>query len=200
MKAALLSYKALVKYDVVITIGNTQNINFELDEAESNLNEIEIVASPFKQFGETPNSIQTLSRQEIQTYPGGNNDIAKVVQSLPGVSGSVGFRNDVITRGGAPNENVYYLDGMEIPNINHFATQGSAGGPVGILNVSFIENVTLTTSSFHFRYDNPLSGVLQFKLRTGNPDRVQDNFRIGAHQKTQARMSILIHANDTLKA
>lgn len=182
VKAALLSYKALVKYDVVITTGNTQNINFELEEAESSLGEVEVVASPFKQFGETPNSIQTLSRQEIQTYPGGNNDIAKVVQSLPGVSGSVGFRNDVIIRGGAPNENVYYLDGMEIPNINHFATQGSAGGPVGILNVSFIEDVTLTTSSFHSRYDNPLSGVLQFKQRTGNPDRLQGNFRVGASE------------------
>lgn len=182
VKASLLSYKTLVKYDVVVTTGNTQNINFELEEAESSLGEVEVVASPFKQLGETPNSIQTLSRQEIQTYPGGNNDIAKVVQSLPGVSGSVGFRNDVIIRGGAPNENVYYLDGMEIPNINHFATQGSAGGPVGILNVTFIEDVTLTTSSFNSRYDNPLSGVLQFKQRTGNPDRIQGNFRVGASE------------------
>ena len=75
----------------------------------------------------------------MANYPGGNNDIAKVVQSLPGVQGSIGgFRNDVIIRGGAPNENVYYLDGIEIPNINHFSTQGSAGGPVGMLNVNFL--------------------------------------------------------------
>ncbi|WP_246070242.1 TonB-dependent receptor plug domain-containing protein [Mangrovivirga cuniculi] len=97
-------------------------------------------ANPFQKLESTPLSIQRLSREEIAAYPGGNNDIAKVVQSLPGVSGSIaGFRNDVIIRGGAPNENVYYLDGIEIPNINHFSTQGSAGGPVGLLNVSFFE-------------------------------------------------------------
>jgi hypothetical protein len=96
------------------------------------------------------------------------------------VSGSVGFRNDIIIRGGAPNENVYYLDQVEIPNINHFATQGSAGGPVGMLNVSFIEDVTLNTSAFSPRYDNPLSGVLQFKQRNGNQERRQGNFRLSA--------------------
>uniref|UniRef100_UPI004048D696 TonB-dependent receptor plug domain-containing protein n=1 Tax=Roseivirga sp. TaxID=1964215 RepID=UPI004048D696 len=123
-----------------------------------------------------------LSREEIATYPGGNNDIAKVVQSLPGVSGSVGFRNDVIIRGGAPSENVYYLDGVEIPNINHFATQGSAGGPVGLLNVSFIEDVTLSTSAFAARYDNALSGVLQFNQRNGNSRNRNLNFRLGASE------------------
>lgn len=83
----------------------------------------------------------------------------KVVQSLPGVSGSVGgFRNDVIIRGGGPSKNVYYLDGIEIPVINHFATEGSAGGPVGLLNVSFFEGVSLSTSSFPAKYDNVLSG------------------------------------------
>jgi hypothetical protein len=180
--ASLVGYKTLQKFDIVITSGNTVNLNFDLEETTSQLSEVEVTASPFVKLEETPNSIQSLGQQEIKSYPGGNNDIAKVVQSLPGVSGSVGFRNDVIIRGGAPNENVYYLDGVEIPNINHFATQGSAGGPVGMLNVSFIENVTLTTSSFPARYDNPLSGVLQFKQRTGNEERNQGNFRLGASE------------------
>ena len=77
-----------------------------------------------------------------------------------------------------PNENVYYLDGVEIPVINHFATQGAAGGPTGILNVSFIEDATLASSAFHARYDNPLSSVLQFRQRDGNPERFQGNFRL----------------------
>ncbi|MEM6297807.1 MAG: TonB-dependent receptor plug domain-containing protein, partial [Bacteroidota bacterium] len=132
---------------------------------------------------ETPLSIQRLSREEIATYPGGNNDIARVVQSLPGVSGSVGgFRNDVIIRGGAPSENVYYLDGIEIPNINHFATQGSAGGPVGLLNVSFFEGVTLTTSAFGAQYDNALSGVLQFDQREGNAKGYNTNLRVSSSE------------------
>jgi hypothetical protein len=98
-----------------------------------------------------------------------------------GTAGSVGgFRNDIVIRGGAPNENVYYLDGIEIPVINHFSTQGSAGGPAGILNVSFIEDVTLVSSAFDARYDNVLSSVLQFRQREGNPDRFQGNVRLSA--------------------
>ena len=100
---------------------------------------------------------------------------------MGGTSGSVGgYRNDIIIRGGAPNENVYYLDGIEIPTINHFATQGSGGGPTGILNVSFIEEVKLSTSSFDARFDNALSSVFQFKQRNGNPNRLQGNVRLSA--------------------
>ena len=65
-------------------------------------------------------------------------DISKVLQTLPGVSSTPAYRNDVIVRGGGSSENTFYLDGIEIPNINHFSTQGSSGGPVGIINVDFI--------------------------------------------------------------
>lgn len=180
--ATYVGYQALTRYNVVVRSGGNPELNFALNEAADELNEVVIEASPFEKMVETPNSIQRLSQEEIATYPGGSNDIAKVVQSLPGVSGSVGFRNDVIIRGGAPNENVYYLDGVEIPNINHFSTQGSAGGPVGLLNVSFIEGVTLSTSSFPAQYDNVLSGVLQFDQRNGNPQERRVNFRLGASE------------------
>ena len=107
--------------------------------------------------------------------------MTKVVQSMPGLSPSVGgFRNDIIIRGGAPNETVYYLDEIEIPNINHFSTQGSSGGPQGMINISFIDEVTLSTSAFGVEYDNPLSGVLQFNQKNGNPKEISGNFRFGA--------------------
>ena len=132
---------------------------------------------------ETPLSTQTLTAVEIATYPGGNNDVVRVAQSLPGISPSPGgFRNDLIIRGGAPNESVYYLDGIEIPNINHFSTQGSSGGPVGLLNVSFIDNVTLSTSAFGAQYDNALSGVLQFDQREGSRLQQSVNFRVSASE------------------
>ncbi|MEM9674558.1 MAG: TonB-dependent receptor [Bacteroidota bacterium] len=180
--ASYVGYQSSTRYNVVVRSGGNPNLNFDLKESVDELSEVVVQASPFEKRDETPNSIQRLSQEEIATYPGGNNDIAKVVQSLPGVSGSVGFRNDVIIRGGAPNENVYYLDGVEIPNINHFATQGSAGGPVGLLNVSFIEGVTLSTSSFAAQYDNVLSGVLQFDQRNGDPQNRRLNFRLGASE------------------
>ena len=138
-------------------------------ESNQKLDEVLLFESPFKKSKETPLSINTFSRVEIESYPGADNDVTKVVQSMPGLSPSVGgFRNDIIIRGGAPNETVYYLDEIEIPNINHFSTQGSAGGPQGMINISFIDEVTLSTSSFGVEYDNPLSGVLQFNQRNGN--------------------------------
>ncbi|MEM9675138.1 MAG: TonB-dependent receptor, partial [Bacteroidota bacterium] len=138
LQASYVGYQTDTKFNIVIRSGGTPDVNFALTESQTQLQDIVVTANPFEKLEETPLSIQRLSAEEVATYPGGNNDIAKVVQSLPGVASSVGgFRNDVIIRGGAPNENVYYLDGVEIPNINHFSTQGSAGGPVGLLNVSF---------------------------------------------------------------
>jgi hypothetical protein len=181
--ATAIGYEAEVKFNIIIKSAGNTDLIFNLKVASNKLEEVKIVNNPFRRKIESPLSIQSLSPVEIATFPGGNNDIAKVVQTLPGVSGSVGgFRNDIIIRGGAPNENVYYLDAIEIPNINHFSTQGSAGGPVGLINVSFIDGVTLSSSSFESKYNNPLSGVLQFKQRNGNNKKFQGNIRVGASE------------------
>ncbi len=183
VKASYVGYESQTKFNIVLKSGGVPNVNFSLSESVEQLEGVTVRSNPFRKNEETPLSIQRLSPEEIATYPGGNNDIAKVVQSLPGVSGSVGgFRNDVIIRGGAPNENVYYLDGIEIPNINHFSTQGSAGGPVGLLNVSFFEGVTLSSSAFGAQYDNVLSGVLQFDQRDGNSREFRTNFRVSSSE------------------
>lgn len=180
--ASFIGYEPETAFNVIVKSAGNAELNFSLTEAAISIGEVTIKASRIEDVI-TPLSSQKLSAVEIATYPGGNNDIAKVVQSLPGVGGSIGgFRNDVIIRGGAPNENVYYLDGVEIPNINHFATQGSAGGPVGLLNVSFVEDVDLATSAFNARYDNPLSGVLQFNQRVGNTREGSANIRISASE------------------
>jgi hypothetical protein len=186
LKATFVGYKAVSKFNVVLTSGNAQQINFELEEEAVELAETKVVFNRSISVAstETPNSIQKLTTEEIKNNPGGNFDISRVIQVLPGVGGTAGsvggFRNDLIIRGGGPNENVFYLDGVEIPVINHFATQGSSGGPTGILNVSFIEDATLSSSSFNARYDNALSSVLQFRQREGNPERVQGNIRVSS--------------------
>ncbi|MFM7223465.1 MAG: TonB-dependent receptor [Bacteroidota bacterium] len=181
LEATSIGYKSQQKFDLQLTSGNTLEVNFELEEESQQMGTIVVRANFPKPVG-VVNSVQSLSANEIVRYPGANFDMAKVVQSFPGVSGSVGFRNDIIIRGGAPNENVYYLDGVEVPTINHFSTQGAAGGPVGILNVAFLDRVTLHTSAFPARFDNPLSGVLQFKQRNGNPERFQGNIRLSASE------------------
>ncbi|UYZ59986.1 TonB-dependent receptor [Hymenobacter latericus] len=185
VRATFVGYEPLVRANVVITSGNANIVALELVPAAQQLGEVQITANRAIRAAtpETPLSVQRLNVEEIKSNPGGNFDISRVVQVLPGVGGggtggTAGFRNDIIIRGGAPNENVYYLDGIEVPVINHFQTQGSAGGPTGLLNVSFIEDVTLSTSAFEARYDNALSSVLQFRQRDGNPDRVQGNVRL----------------------
>jgi len=189
LRATFVGYDPLLRTNVPVSSGNATLLTLELSPAAQQLGEVQVVANRSIRVAtaETPLSVQRISSEEIRSNPGGNFDISKVVQTLPGVGGggtggTAGFRNDIIIRGGAPNENVYYLDGIEVPVINHFQTQGSAGGPAGILNVSFLEDVTLSTSAFDARYDNALSSVLQFRQRDGNAERVQGNLRTSASE------------------
>ncbi|GAA4314165.1 TonB-dependent receptor [Nibribacter koreensis] len=186
LKATYLGYEPITRYNVPVTSGNALTLNLDLAPSQTQLQAVEIAMdrSIRVAMAETPLSVQSLSSEEIKSNPGGNFDISRVIQTLPGVAGAgstgAGFRNDIVIRGGGPGENVFFLDGIEIPVINHFSTQGSSGGPQGILNVSFIEDVTLSTSAFDARYDNALSSVFQFKQRDGNPDRLQGNVRLSA--------------------
>ena len=183
VKASFVGFKSQTIFNVIVKSAGNQTLLYGLNPSSEELEEVIVVESPFKTSIETPLSTQTFSAVEIETYPGGNNDITRVIQSLPGISPSVGgFRNDIIIRGGGPNETVYYIDGIEIPNINHFSTQGSSGGPVGLVNISFIKDVTLTTSSFGAEYDNALSGVLSFVQKEANKEKISGNFRIGSSE------------------
>ena len=183
-----IGYKTETLYNIAINAGNENYVTIELEPTTSALTEVvfksnkrTVVAATL----ETPLSVQRLTTEEIKANPGGNFDISKVIQSLPGVGGGVGgggYRNDIIIRGGGPSENVFYLDGIEVPVINHFQTQGSSGGPQGILNVSFIEDVKLNSSAFDARYDNALSSVFQFKQKNGNPNNFQGNIRLSASE------------------
>ncbi len=178
-------FEKQVKYNLVITSGNTQIIKFELNEASSAIDVVLITDNKEKKATATdmitPLSVQRLTSEEIKSNPGGNYDVSKVVQSLPGVGGSGGgaARNDIIIRGGAPNENVYYLDGIEVPVLNHFQTQGSSGGAQGIINVAFIDELKLTSSAFDARYDNALASTFVIKQRQGNTKKYEGNVRAG---------------------
>jgi hypothetical protein len=181
-----VGYEKYTAFNVIINAGNENFLNIELLPSNQQLAEVVVTQNRRTAKAatlESPLSVQRLTSEEIKSNPGGNFDVSKVIQTLPGVGGGPqggGFRNDIIIRGGGPNENVYYLDGIEIPVLNHFQTQGSSGGPQGILNVSFIEDVKLSSSAFDARYDNALSSVFQFKQRTGNPNKFQGNARLSA--------------------
>ena len=106
--------------------------------------------------------------EEIRRSPGSAQDISRLVQALPSINMNNDQRNDLVVRGGSPTENLTLVDNMEIPNINHFPTQGASGGPIGILNVDLIEDVTFSAGGFGAQYGDRLSSVLSVDLREGN--------------------------------
>ncbi len=183
VKVTYQGYNDLKKYNIAVNSGNPQVINFRLSSMTTEFDEVQIIYNTNKMAKTTdmvtPLSVQKLTAEEIKSNPGGNFDVSKVVQTLPGVGGSAGGaqRNDITIRGGAPNENVYYLDGIEIPVLNHFQTQGSSGGAQGILNVSFIEDLKLTSSAFDARYDNALASTFVITQRQGNTEKLSGNVR-----------------------
>ena len=177
---SFVGYKPKSFSEIIVSSNKPTSLIIKLTESSTKLEEVEITASPFQKTEESPVSKRNISATEIYRNPGGNRDISKVIQSLPGVASTVSFRNDIIIRGGAPNENRFYLDGIEVPNINHFATQGSSGGPVGMINVNFIRDVDLYSGAFPANRGNTLSSVLEFKQVDGNPDRLATTFTIGS--------------------
>lgn len=99
---------------------------------------------------------------------------------MPGVLSSPAFRNDFVVRGGGPAENRFYLDGVELPILNHFATQGASGGVVSIVNIDFVKEVNFFSGAFPASYGNMMSSMLEFRQIEGNPDRVKTRVTFGA--------------------
>lgn len=180
LQASMVGYAPYVSEDFLVTNAKTVTISIPMKPAAVILEKVEIKASPFETREESPLSMRRLDISEIEKNPGGNRDISKVIQSLPGVASSVSFRNDLIVRGGGPSENRFFLDDIEIPNLNHFATQGASGGPVGIVNVDFIREVDFYSGAFPANRGNALSSMIEMRQMDGNPDKTEFRATVGA--------------------
>ena len=180
IRFSYVGYKKKTVFDIQISNSRPAIIDIALETESASLGEIQIKAPVFIKPVESPVSLRTIGSTEIKRNPGGNRDISKVIQSLPGVSAPVSFRNDIIIRGGAPNENRFFIDGVEIPNINHFSTQGSSGGPVGLINVDFIKEVDFYSGAFPANRGNALSSVFEFKQKDGRNDKFATSLTAGS--------------------
>jgi len=183
VRASFVGFKTSTAYEVQVNLAKAVQLDFELVEDASELSEV-VVSSEFSRSEETPLSVRKLNSNEIERYPGGNRDISRVIQSLPGVASTASFRNDIIIRGGAPNENKFFVDEIEVPVINHFATQGSSGGPVGILNVNLIKNVDLIAGGFPANRMDAMSSFFEFTLKEGRRDKMATQLTLGASELT----------------
>lgn len=180
LEFSLLGYRRQVIYEIDVTAGRPTSLEVALEEEIVRSDSIVVTAAPFRRSLESPVSRQSIGANEIERFPGGGRDISRVVQSVPGVASTPSFRNDILIRGGAPNENRFYIDGVEVPVINHFATQGSSGGPVGMIDVNFVQDVDLLTSAFPANRGNALSSVMEFHMKDGNDDRLARSITAGA--------------------
>lgn len=177
-----VEFNPYLSEEIRVSNATHTNLSIDLEESTTTLNEVTVTVNKFTRKTETPLSLHRINIEDIEKSAGANRDISKVIQSLPGVGGTVSFRNDLIVRGGGPSENRFYLEGIEIPNINHFSTQGASGGPVGILNVDFIKSADYYSSAFPSGRGNALSSVFDFKLIEGNKDKPSVRASVGASE------------------
>lgn len=181
-EASCIGYHTMSTPEYIVS-ASTPFIEIEMEEDANLLTTVVVTPSPFRRSIESPVSMRVIGLQEIEKSPGANRDVSRIVRAYPGVSFSpIGYRNDLIVRGGAPSENRFYMDGIEIPNINHFATQGASGGPVSIVNADLIREITFYTGAFPANRSGALSSVLDFRLRDGNPDKQAFKATLGASE------------------
>ncbi|HYX07255.1 MAG TPA: TonB-dependent receptor [Bacteroidales bacterium] len=180
LRISSVGFKTYISEQIQVTNAKKVFIEIPLQESNVALEEVKIEASPFRRSTDSPVSLRRIGIKEIEKNPGGNRDISKVIQSFPGVASTPAYRNDIIVRGGGASENRFYLDGVEIPNLNHFATQGASGGPVGIINVDFIREVNFYSGAFPADRGNALSSVLDMRQIDGNKDKLRFKGAVGA--------------------
>ncbi len=180
LSATYLGYLPEEISEILVTNNNPAIINFNLTTASQTIQDVVIQTSPFEENNESPVSLRTLGIAEIERNPGGNRDLSRVLQSLPGVAPGVSYRNDLIIRGGSPSENRFYLEDIETPNINHFATQGASGGPVGMIDVNYVREVNFYSGAFPAQASNALSSVLKVNFKEPRDDRFGIRATFGA--------------------
>lgn len=180
IRVSSVGYKTYISEAVMVTNSNEVNLTVPLEVTVVEVEDVVVRPSPFRKSVESPVSARIIGIQEIELNPGGNRDISRVIQSFPGVASTPAFRNDVIVRGGGPNENRFFIDNVEIPYLNHFSTQGSSGGPTGIINVDFVRSVDFLSGAFPASRGNALSSVMDFSLIDGNKEKRTLRATVGA--------------------
>lgn len=177
---SFIGFETTVSPEIQVQGNQTSFVDIALPESSVQLQEISVRPNYNVKRIESPISVISVSVQEIEKGAGVNRDVSKVVQTLPGVGATDPNRNDLIVRGGGPSENVFYLDGIEIPIINHFATQGSSGGVVGVINPDFVQEISFYTGAFPANRTNALSSVMEIRQKDGSQDRIHTKLSIGA--------------------
>jgi len=183
IEISYLGYETSVIPNIEVVAGKETYIEIALEESIESLDEVVIIAQQVKDKPQNELatvSARTFSLEEVNRYSGGRNDVARLVSNFAGVSTSNDSRNDIVIRGNSPTGVLWRLEGIPIPNPNHFSTLGTTGGPVSAINPNVLKNSDFMTSAFPAEYGNAIAGVFDLGLRSGNKDKSEYTFQLGA--------------------
>ncbi len=182
LRVTALGYSPFIATDIMVSTAKPTEIKIQLTESIIQIDEVQVNASYFQMIPDKPLSNLIQTNEEIRRLPGGLEDVVRAISILPGVAQVQPGRNDLIVRGGAPSENLFIIDNIEVPNINHFGTQGASGGPLSFINLDFVERTSFSTGGFGVKYGDKLSSVFTIDLRNGRTDQFGGKATISASQ------------------
>ena len=180
LRISMIGYADIVRTDVVVRPRRVTDLELELDAEVMDLGEETVVVADYfsDAAGEAVGGV-SFSYEEVRRSPGSAGDVSRLLQAMPSVNMNTDERNDLIVRGGSPTENLVLVDHIEIPNINHFPTQGASGGPIGLLNTDLIEDAAFYAGGFSAAYGDRLSSVMLVDLREGNREEIDGEVQLG---------------------
>lgn len=180
VRATAVGFEPVVLADILVGSGKPVELELRLTPRIVRVADIVVDAPYFSQGIESSTSSASLSAEDVRRAPGVNEDVVRAVALLPGVALTTGGRNDLAVRGGAPYENLFLVDGLEVPNVNHFGSQGSTGGPLTILNIDFIREASFSSGGFGVQYGDRTASLSSFSLREGNSERLAGEVTLSA--------------------
>ena len=178
IKISGTGYDPLIKSDLIVYASKPLELIIKLNSKGIITDQIDVEANYFQKSSDVNISSLNLDFEEIRRAPGATEDISRMIQTIPGVSIGNDQRNDIIVRGGSPAENLILIDGIEIPNINHFGTDGSTSGAIGFINVKFIQETGILTGGFPTTFGDKLSSVIDISFREGSKKKFYSDINL----------------------
>ncbi len=189
LRLSYLGYEPQTLPNILVTTGKEVILNPGLEESVNELAAVTVTAktNPGESINEMATvSSRTFTAESVNRFAGGRADVSRMASNLAGVATSDDSRNDIVIRGNSPAGLLWQLEGIPIPNPNHFSTLGTTGGPVSALNPNMLANSDFATSAFAAEYGNALSGVFDLQLRKGNRDRYEFMGQLGTFSGLEA--------------
>lgn len=179
-----VGFLPVVRSDIVVSPAKPAELVVPLRPVDTRLRAVltRPEAFPLQPPVGTPVSTQSYTAEEVRRQPGAQEDVLRAISIAPGVGVTNAARNDIVVRGGAPFENLFVVDNIEVPNINHFGSQGSTGGPISLINIRFIESASISAGGFGAEYGDRTSSATLLTLREGNRERLAGELNVAASQ------------------